>query len=378
MDYQAILTQLRKQGLYRELDAIEGPQNATVLLQGQPYLNFSSNNYLGLAADPRLVKAAAEASDRYGWGAGSAALISGQMNPHEQLRAALCKFFDAGAALIFNSGYHANVGAIPALVGPSDLLFSDALNHASLIDGCRLARCPTQIYRHGDTDHLAELLEQHPTTGERWIITESVFSMDGDLAPLQQIAQLATQYKANIYLDEAHAVGVFGENGRGLWEWENVGAPLAAPNILRMGTFGKAFGSYGAFVIGSTAVIDYLLNRARTFIYTTALPPTVAAVNRCTLEIAAAEPERRTQLWQHVRHFADELEIKAESPIIPWIIPGNEAVVAAGKKLRDAGFLVRAIRSPTVPAGKERLRITLSAMHTEEQIDKLIKALKML
>ncbi len=374
MDYQATLTQLRKQGLYRELDEVEGPQDAAIVIQGQPYLNFSSNNYLGLATDPRLAAAAAAATDRYGWGAGSAALISGQMSPHEQLRRALGAFFSAEAALLFNSGYHANVGAIPALVGPSDLLFSDALNHASLIDGCRLARCPTHIYRHGDTDHLAELLEQHPATGERWIITESVFSMDGDQAPLEAIAQLATQYNANIYLDEAHAVGVFGEQGRGLWE--TVETPLAAPNIIRMGTFGKALGSYGAFVLGSSDSIEYLLNRARTFIYTTALPPAVTAVNHCALEIVATEPERQMQLWQHVHHFADELEIKAESPIIPWIIPGNEEVVTAGKKLRNAGFLVRAIRSPTVPVGKERLRITLSAMHTEEQVEKLINAIK--
>ncbi len=373
MDYAAKLTEIQAQGLYRQLQTVAGPQEARIQLGGREVINFCSNNYLGLATDPQLAEAATKAILNYGWGSGSAALIAGMMSPHQELQQALADFFSVEAALLFNSGYHANIGAIPALADPAGAIFSDSLNHASIIDGCRLARCPVHIYEHGNTDQLESLLKQHSYTGQCWVLSESIFSMDGDIAPLAVLGTLAQQYNCGLYLDEAHAVGFYGPEGRGVWEAQGGTAPEL---FVRIGTLGKAFGSYGAFALGSRTLMDYLINHARSFIYTTALPPAVAAASAAAVRMIQQEPQRRIQLQKNLGLFEEYTERCVSSPIIPWLVPGNTAVLAADRKLLDAGFYAHAIRSPTVKVGTERLRITLSAMHTEEQIAGLAKALK--
>jgi glycine C-acetyltransferase len=376
MPYKKKLSALQRAGLLRGLHEVSGPQTATIRLDGREVVNFCSNNYLGLAADPRLAQAADEAMEEFGWGAGSAALISGQMSPHEKLREAIGQYFDTDQVLLFNSGYHANMGLIPALIGETDVIYSDKLNHASIIDGCRLSKGTLKVYPHRDVEELEALLQQHHGPGRAWIVTETVFSMDGDCARINDLVALAQRYDAGLYLDEAHAVGIYGPNGRGVWE--TVGALREAPLLVRVGTLGKAFGSYGAFVMASEDIIEYVLNKARTFIFTTALPPAVAAASRASLNIAREEPQRRKRLWNNVNRLAENLELSACSPIMPWTVSGNEAVMAATKRLLENGFYVQGIRAPTVAPGTERLRITVSSQHTEEQIDRLVEAIEQL
>jgi 8-amino-7-oxononanoate synthase len=358
VDWEDQLKNLKKGGLERTLRA-RAPK--------QDLINFCSNDYLGLAGDPRLAEAAAETAKQYGWGAGSAALISGHTDVHQQLIEDLQGFFKAPAALLFNSGYHANIGCIPALCDEETLIYSDALNHASLIDGCRLSNARTEIYAHKDMNHLEDLLKKTPRSPS-WIITETVFSMDGDCAPIDDLIVLAERYHASLYLDEAHAVGVFGEKGQGLLEVDTTRITRHASHILRMGTLGKAFGSYGAFVLASKNIVDFLTNKARSFIYTTALPPAVAAASSKALKIVQREPKRREKLWQHIESFADPLNMNPNSAIFPILIPGNEQVISAKEKLIQEGFFVQAIRFPTVAKGTERLRVTLSSAHDQKDI----------
>ena len=370
------LEKIKGQGLLRSLRTVSSAQGPEIEIDGRRVLNFCSNNYLGLADEPRVVEAAVEAARNFGAGSGAARLISGNNTLYDELEAELARWKGTESALVFNSGYHANIGAIPALAGEGGAIFSDELNHASLIDGCRLSKAETVVYRHNDLNHLEDLLKStplptlSPVMGERVaggrvrvIVTEAVFSMEGDVSPLDGLLALAQKYDALIYLDEAHAVGVFGKDGEGL------AAKNPPENLICMGTLGKAFGSYGAFVCGSRSLRDYLINKARSFIFSTALPPGALGASLAALKIVREEPERRERLWGNVKM------LKGRSPIISIKIGDARKTMEISQRLFDKGIFLQGIRPPTVPEGTSRLRLTLMAMHTEGQIQKLLQAL---
>jgi 8-amino-7-oxononanoate synthase len=384
--YQEKLTRLAEQGLTRELREIQGPQGRTLRHGGKEYLNFSSNNYLGLAEDVRLREAFIDGLNRYGVGAGAARLVNGSMSPFHQLERALAEFKNTQAALLFNSGYQANVGALSCLAESGDVIFSDALNHASMIDGIRLSKAEKVVYAHNDLSDLREKLEtwrsRHDAKGKILIATESVFSMDGDLCRLKELLDLAQETGALIYLDEAHATGVFGETGAGLAEGHRR-HPAYETHLIQMGTLGKALGCFGAYVAGPQVIVDYLLHCARTFIYTTALPPALASAALASLEIIQQEPERRDRLRQRMEQLKQETAeklpefgVQIQSPIVPIVVGEAARAVALSDYLQGQGYWVSAIRPPTVAPGTSRLRITLMATHTEEDIRGLVAALK--
>ena len=372
----ARLAEVKESGLYRRLRAVEGAQDAAIVLEGQEVLLFSSNNYLGLANHPALKQAAQKAIENYGCGSGASRLISGSMTIHHELEQRLATLKKTEAALVFPTGYHANIGLLSALMGPGDTILSDSLNHASIIDGCRLSRADTRVYRHADTVHLNELLQACPATGQRLIVTDSVFSMDGDLAPLTEIVSLAQQYDAWVMVDEAHATGVFGPHGSGLVE--ELG--LTGQVDIQMGTLGKALGCVGAFVAGSHALIDWQVNRARSFIYTTAIPPAVAAAVLAALDIVEREPERRQQLWDNTRELADGLRSlgytlgATRSQILPVIIGEARETMAVAEAILQRGVFAHGIRPPTVPEGTSRIRVTPMATHTSEHLSRTLDA----
>ena len=277
------LRRLREAGLYRTLRRVDGDQGPTLLLDGREVVNFSSNNYLGLANHPALREAAKAAIDRYGCGSGASRLISGNMALHEELEAKIAEFKGTEAALVFNSGFQANTGIIPALVGPDDVVFSDALNHASIIDGCRLARAKIVVYEHCNMDQLQRGLQEAPSDGRKLIVTESLFSMDGDEAPLAEIVELAERYGAVVMIDEAHATGVYEPNGAGLIAKLGLGERV----LVQMGTLGKALGGFGAYIAGSRALRELLINRCRSFVFTTSLPPAVMAMGIAAIELGS-------------------------------------------------------------------------------------------
>lgn len=348
---------LKEKGLFRALPR-------THPMTDGPVLNFCSNDYLGLAADPRLKAAAKAAVDRYGAGSGAARLISGNNALCDELETALADLKGAESALLFNSGYHANIGTIPALAGEGTVIFSDEWNHASLIDGCRLSKAETVVYRHHDLNELEARLQK--TSKKKIIVTEAVFSMEGDVCPLDDLLNLAQKYGALVYLDEAHAVGVFGGDGEGL-------APKNPPeNLICMGTLGKAFGSYGAFVSGSRSLRDYLVNKARSFIFTTALPPAAAGASLEAVSIVRKERGRRQRLWDNVRRLG------GKSPIRSVPIGPADQTMEVSRRLLAEGFYVQGIRPPTVPEGTSRLRLTASASHTPDQIESILRAIRSL
>ena len=338
---------------------------------------FSSNNYLGLASHPRIKQAATNAIKDYGLGAGASRLVAGSLEPLRQLESNLARLKSAEAALVFGSGYLANIGALTALMGPGDMIFSDELNHASLIDGCRLTKAELRIYRHCDIEHLKDLLDDSGSARRRLIVTDSIFSMDGDFAPLHQIVKLARRFDASIMLDEAHAVGVIGPNGAGL------AAKLGLQNqiAIQMGTLSKALGAYGAYIAGSTVLIEFLINRARSFIYTTGLPPPIAAAATAAIEIMRAEPMRIQRLWDNAAYMRRNLEpagfnfLRTESPILPLLIGEAADALAMTRRLLERGVYAIAIRPPTVPAGTARLRITPISEHTRADLDEAIAAI---
>jgi 8-amino-7-oxononanoate synthase len=373
------LKRIKEEGLYRSLRPMTSPQGSEIEIDGRKVLNFCSNNYLGLAGDPRLNAAAIEAVRKYGSGSGAARLIVGNHELHEELETALAGWKGAEAALLFNSGYHANIGAIPALAGEGDIIFSDELNHASLIDGCRLSKAEKVIFRHNDLSHLEELLKNslshHGGEGRvrgRLIVTEAVFSMEGDLCPLDDLLKLADRYDTMVYLDEAHAVGVFGENGEGLAQ----GVRHRSNRLICMGTLGKAFGSYGAFLSGPRALRDYLINKARSFIFTTALPPAAVGASLAALKIVQGEPERRARLWENVRRVGAYGPTPLRSPILSIKIGPPDRTMEISRKLFEEGIYVQGIRPPTVPEGTSRLRLTVMATHTEGHLKRLAECLK--
>jgi glycine C-acetyltransferase/8-amino-7-oxononanoate synthase len=304
-------------------------------------------------------------------------LVAGSIEPLRRLETNLARLKSTEAALVFGSGYLANLGTLTALMGPGDAIFSDALNHASLIDGCRLAKANLSIYRHCDIDHLRALLELSTGVYRRLIVTDSIFSMDGDFAPLREIVDLAHRFKAAIMVDEAHAVGVIGPGGAGL----AAEFGLQKEIDVQVGTLSKALGAYGAYIAGSRVLIDYLINRARSFIYTTGLPPAIAAAADAAIEIMRAEPERIRRLWDNAAQVREQLEaagfsfLRTESPILPLLVGDAQAAVAMTKRLLERGVYAIAIRPPTIPPGTARLRITPTADHTPADLDEAIAAI---
>ena len=374
---QAQLNQRREEHLYRTRLNVASGCSSTLSVDGRSLVNFCSNDYLGLASHPDISQALKQAADLYGTGSGASHLVSGHSVVHHQLEEGLAEFTGRPRALLFSAGYMANIGAINALVGRRDLVLQDQLNHASLLDGGRLSQADFKRYKHVDMTSLEQRLEQS-SAARKLIVSDGVFSMDGNLAPLPEISTLAKKHSAWLMVDDAHGVGVLGQQGGGLVEELNM--TIEQVPVL-VGTLGKSFGTFGAFVAGSEVLIETLIQFSRSYIYTTALPPAIAAATLASLKIVREETWRRDKLAQLVRRFrrgAEQIGLQlAESntPIQPVLINNDEKVIQVGQQLRTAGFLVGAIRPPTVPVGTGRLRITFSADHSEEQVDKLVAAL---
>ena len=369
------LEAIKKGGRYRFLRVIETAQSPRVVVDGREVVLMCSNNYLGLADLPRLRRAAKEAIDEYGTSAVASRLVSGTMTLHQELEEALARFKGTPAALVFNCGYMANVGVISSLLGPEDVVFSDELNHASIIDGCRLSRARIVVFPHRDMDALEDLLKRERGR-RRMMVVDGVFSMDGDIAPLPDMVELAERYGAILMVDEAHGTGVLGERGAGTVE--HFGLTERVP--IQMGTLGKALGGFGAYVAGSGVLREYLINRARSFIFTTALPPADMAVALEAVRMVQEEPERRRTLHENVSYLVDGLNSLGFSvtnqgtAIVPVIIGPEDKTMEMSMKLLEYGIFVAGIRPPTVPPGTSRLRATVMATHTREDLDRALEA----
>jgi glycine C-acetyltransferase/8-amino-7-oxononanoate synthase len=368
-DIAEVLDDLRERGLHRRLRVVAGPQGARVLLDGKPVLLLCSNNYLGLADHPRVREAAADAAMRWGAGAGASRLISGNMTCHRRLEEQLAKFKGYDTALLFGSGYLANSGVVAALAREGDVIFSDELNHASIVDGCRLARAETFVYDHCDIDHLEWGLQQAGGRGAL-IVTDSVFSMDGGIAPLPEIVEVAEQYDARVMVDEAHATGCLGPGGRGAV----ADAGLEDEVDVLVGTLGKALGSYGAYVCCDRDMSEFLVNRARTLIFSTALPPPAVAAAMAALELLVEQPDRVGKLQRNSATLRDALADQgvqageSETHIVPLLVGDAVDAMDACERALDRGIFAQAIRPPTVPNGTSRLRLAVMASHTEAEL----------
>ena len=375
-DIEEALQEIRDAGLYRRMRMISGPQGPRVLLDGKPVLLLCSNNYLGLADHPRVREAAAEAAMRYGAGAGASRLISGTMRIHRRLEERLAEFKGYEAALLFGSGYLANSGVVQALARTGDVVFSDSLNHASIVDGCRLAGAETFVYEHGDLDHLAWGLDEAAGRGSL-IVTDGVFSMDGDVAPLEGIVELAREHDVRVMVDEAHGTGAMGPGGRG----SVAHAGLEDEVDVLVGTLGKALGSYGAFVCCERQMAKYLTNTARTLIFSTAPSPPSVAAAMAALELLREQPRRVEKLQRNAVVLRDALAeeglpaLAGESQILPVVIGDAADAMAASERALGNGVFAQAVRPPTVPAGTSRLRLTVMASHTKSELRDAAKTL---
>ncbi|RPI43788.1 MAG: 8-amino-7-oxononanoate synthase [Betaproteobacteria bacterium] len=373
----AELEALKTEGLYRARSSLESSQGPRVDVAGRRYVSFASNDYLGLAADPRLVEAAREAAGRYGIGAGASHLLYGHGCVHDELEQALAAFVGFPRALLFSTGYMANLGIVTALCGRDDEIFADRLNHASLNDAMVLSRARFRRYPHLDLDRLERDLARSRAR-RKLVITDAVFSMDGDLTPVPELVDVCERHGAFALLDDAHGFGVLGAHGAGILSHFNA----RSERVLYMGTLGKAAGVYGAFVAADSAVIDYLVNRARTYVYTTAIPPMLAAVLARSLEIIRSEDWRRRHLSELRRALTEGLGpdgarlLRSPTPIQPFVLGGVDQAMRAAKELEAEGFIVPAIRPPTVPRGSARLRISLSAGHRIADVARLATALR--
>jgi 8-amino-7-oxononanoate synthase len=371
------LQELDQLGLSRRLRMVSGPQGPRVVLDGKPVLLLCSNNYLGLADHPRVREAAAEAAMRWGVGAGASRLVSGTMTIHRRLEQRLAAFQRSEECVLFGSGYLANAGAISALAGRGDTVFSDELNHASIVDGCRLSRAQVLVYRHCDTDHLDWLLRRHGGDGRRLIVTDSVFSMDGDLAPLLQIVELAREHGARTIVDEAHAVGVLGPDGRGAI----ARADLEGEIDIVIGTLGKALGSYGAYACAHGETIRYLINTARPLIFSTAPPPPAIAGALAALELLQERPHRVRRLRCNARVLRRALSAEgmpagdSEMHIVPLIVGEEHATMSLCEGALRRGVFAQGIRPPTVAPGTSRLRLTVMASHTADELREAARAI---
>jgi 8-amino-7-oxononanoate synthase len=376
-DLAADLVALETRGLRRQRRMLESPQSARVTVDGRDYVAFCSNDYLGLAADPRLIAAACEGARTDGVGAGASHLILGHAASHHRLEAALAQFVRLPRALLFSTGYMANLGAVTALVGRHDDIFADKLNHASLNDAAQLSRANSRRYAHGDLGALERLLAAS-SARRKLVVTDAVFSMDGDIAPVPQLLDLCERFDAWLLLDDAHGFGVLGEAGAGVLRHFQV----ASPRIIYMATLGKAAGVAGAFVAGAPELIETLIQGARTYIYTTATPPLLAHALLASLDIITRENGRRETLARLIEQLKAGVAglrwqlMPSATAIQPLVIGGNAEVMRVSAALAERGVLVPAIRPPTVPAGTARLRISLSAAHSEEDVARLVDVLR--
>jgi 8-amino-7-oxononanoate synthase len=376
VSWERELEDLRARGLLRTMPETEGLPGREIYVNGRSAINFSGNNYLGLAGHPALIEASREYAERWGSGSTASRLIAGNTPAHRELEEFLARWKDTRAALLFGSGYQANVGVLSSVTGENDLIISDELNHASIIDGCRLSRSAVRVYSHRDLDQLEDLLK---STGfeRRLVVTESVFSMDGDRAPLKEIFELCRRWGAMLMVDEAHASGVLGPRGRGLAAAEGI-----VPDI-QMGTLGKAMGAAGAYVAGDGALIDLLVNKARSLIFTTAAPPAVIGSALAALRIAASDEgdRRRAALAENVSRFRELMKQATgrdadPGHIVPIMIGGSQRTMRISRSCLEAGIFAHGVRFPTVPEGSARLRFTLMSIHTRDDLEAAARVLE--
>jgi len=367
------IKKLKRDNLLRELKTFSARDGARLTIGGKEYINFCSNDYLGLSMHPKIREAIKNGVDTYGAGSSASRLITGSFAPHALLEKKLAEFTSYDSVLLFNSGYVANSGVIPAIAGRGDVVFGDKLNHASIVDGCLLSKALFKRYRHLDMSQLEEQLGKSSNYDNRWIITESIFSMDGDIAPLDTIFGLAKKYDAKVYVDDAHGFGVFGETGKGVLEEFN----LAGKADIYIGTLGKAAGLSGGFVGGSGDVITYLLNKAKTFIYSTSLPPALAVGGAVAVDILSNFSDERKEFKKGVKSFHSILckfnfVTTGKSYIIPLVMGDAGSALSAGEVFKGEGFVLQAIRPPTVPDGSSRLRLTLSLGQTDSERERVL------
>lgn len=369
------LEKLKEQNLYRKVIDTESKEGMKIRINGRDFINFASNDYLGLSNHPIVMEASLEAIRTFGVGGGASRLLCGGTIINGKLEELLSRFKDTDRALVLNSGYTANTSLIPVLAEEDDIIFSDELNHASIIDGCRLSRAKRLIYRHGDLEHLRELIKENPCKGKRIVITDSVFSMDGDIAPIKDLYDLCLSEGMLLYIDDAHGTGVLGE-GYGVLKHFGINPDNF---IIQMGTLSKAVGSFGAFVCGDTKLIDYFINFSRGFIFSTVLPPGVVAAAYASIKIIMEDKNLVKNLWQNtekVLNFIKEIGLrttKTETPIIPILFDSIDHTLKASEILQNLGIYAPAIRPPTVKT--PRIRITVTAVHKEEEIDRLLESL---
>jgi len=376
------VAELEREGLRRKLRIVSTPSGPEIGLDGRTLVNFGSNNYLGLADHPEVARAAGEATARYGTGAGASRLISGNHELYARLEKALAEFKQTESALVFSTGYMANLGIVCALAGEGDVVVADRLSHASLVDACRLSGARMLVFPHNDLDRLDAVLTRHRARYRRaLIVTEGLFSMDGDSSPVAGLAEIALKHDAWLLVDDAHATGVLGPDGRGSFEHAGI---RPGPKTIQMGTLSKALGSLGGFIAGSRELVELLVNRSRTFVYTTGLPAGCVAASLAALEILRREPGRCRRLAEISARVRASLKdagmtVNAgEGPIIPVTLGGNARVMRWMAALSDRGLFVPGIRPPTVPQGSARLRISLMASHTDEHLDRLVSACALL
>jgi len=367
------LNEMRSKGLFRELKVLEGRQGAVVRIRGKEFINLSSNNYLGLTNHPRLCDAAIKATKEFGVGAGAVRTISGTMRLHAELEERIAKFKNTESSIVFQSGFNANIGTISAVVGEGDLIISDELNHASIIDGCRLTKAERKIYKHKDLESLEGVLkESEKGYGTKLIITDGVFSMDGDIAPLEGIVELAEKYGAAVMVDDAHASGVLGKNGRGTVDHFNINPGRVD---IQMGTLSKALGCLGGYIAGSRDLRDFLVHRGRPFLFSTAIPPSVAASCIAAIDVLESEPQIFEKLWNNTKFFKKELGNLgfdtgiSETPITPIMVGDEAKAMQLSDELFQNGVFASGIAFPTVPRGRARIRTIVTAMHSKEQLE---------
>jgi 8-amino-7-oxononanoate synthase len=371
------LERIKEKDLFRILTELETGQSPDITIDGKNYILLGSNGYLGLSVDPAVKEAAREALERYGAGSGGSRLVSGSTDLHRELEDCIARFKKTEAAILFSSGYLANVGTISSLVGEGDVVYSDELNHASIIDGCRLSKAEIKIYPHLNTEGLESLLrEDGGRKCRKLVVTDTVFSMDGDVAPLGEITELSEKYGAALMVDEAHATGVLGKRGSGATEY--FGVEERVPVV--MGTLSKAVGSLGGYVAGSQKLIDFIRNRVRSYIFDTSLPAPSLAASITAIHIIENEPERRERLWSLIHRFKAGIEsigltvMPSDSAIVPVLVGEAAPALRFAAALRERGVYTPAVRPPSVPPGMCRIRVTLMATHTEEQIDAALDA----
>jgi glycine C-acetyltransferase len=362
------ISELREKGRYRRLRQVSTPQDEVISIEGRKLLNFSSNNYLGLANHPEVVEAFDEYAGKYGVGSGASRLIGGNMEIHTELEETLARFKGADACLTFSSGYLANLGILDTLGSPEGTIFSDELNHASIVDGCRLSRARVEVYRHADMCHLEDLLKTSQAV-RKIIVTDGLFSMGGDIAPLPDLVKLKERHGAILVVDDAHAMGTLPPQGRGSADYFG----LAGEIEIQMGTFSKALGTYGAFMCASHTIVDYFINKCRTFIFNTALPPAIAGATIKSIELLSRHPEWLASLMENEEIFRREMDargrkISSYTAIVPIPVGKDEDTMAVSQRLYDRGLFIHGIRPPTVPEGKGQLRLTLMATHTTDMV----------